>query len=62
MIPVEARNVIDTINSIQHSGDLILDAIECLSRVVSPSQRDRTRVAVAQARLAAMMQGEPDNV
>jgi hypothetical protein len=47
MIPAEARNILDTISSIKHSRDTILDAMECLSRMSSPSDRDRNRVLKA---------------
>jgi hypothetical protein len=53
VIPAEARNIIDTLESVKHDDDTVLDAIECLSRVVSPSMRDRGRVLVAQVALRA---------
>jgi len=47
MIPAEARAIIDQLSNIKRSKDEILDAVECLSRIVSPSARDRQRVALA---------------
>jgi hypothetical protein len=61
MIPAEARNVIDTLGSIKHTEDNVLDAIDCLNRVVSPSQRDRNRVQVAISYLAGMKETEGAN-
>ncbi len=50
MIPAEARIIADVhlINE-HHTREQVLDAIECLSRIVSPSQRDRIRVTKLQA-------------
>lgn len=47
MIPAEARNIIDNLHAVKTDKETILDAVDCLSRIVSPSQRDRTRVARA---------------
>lgn len=59
MIPAEARNVVDTLSTIKHCEEHILDAIDCLNRIVSPSQRDRTRVQVAVSYLAGLKEASP---
>lgn len=47
MIPAEARNIIDNLANVNSTEDTLRDAIECISRIVSPSQRDRNRVTRA---------------
>jgi hypothetical protein len=39
----EARRVIDTLASIKHPRDLVLDAIECLDRLPQCNSRDKRR-------------------
>jgi hypothetical protein len=47
MIPAEARLIVDNLSNVKTDREIILDAIDCLTRIVSPSMRDRTRVAKA---------------
>lgn len=52
MIPAEARNIIDTLNSIIHDKELVYDAYYCLCRMKHESQRDRDRAEAAMQWLA----------
>ena len=48
MLHAEARNIIDTLNSVKWDDDTVLDAIECLKRIRTPTMRDIARVVLAE--------------
>jgi hypothetical protein len=56
----EARRVIDTLASIKHPRDLVLDAIECLDRL--PASREYERDRWRRERAASWIENTKDRV
>ena len=51
MIPAEARNIVDNLHNIKFDRNIILDAVECLSRTRPHTMRDTARIERANQHL-----------